>query len=422
RAVVTEEPDLVLLDMMMPDVDGLQFLQRLPIECPGPLPPVIALSSVDAYREEALRRGAVAFLQKPIEVDVLFTAVRAALGGAMMPPDLAVHNRQDVIAAHERGDQLRAEIVALLDPTALAQVKARLGALTGWLQRYYGFGATFIQLLRGDTLRVEASGGDMASWARGFQYPRRLSWCDDVIDAGSTLLLCDPLHHPLPHFAQHPGINVGLRFYAGVPLTTWSGAVLGTLCLVDVEPHVLHAEDMRLFEALGLHVAHALEEIAGGVDADDFVLDANALFAADLLPLFAQIAVQRAARVGGTVGVAILRLADEDDADDATQAAYAAGRPGLVATRRAADEMALVAVGPNSSARETLREAVAACRDAVDIASVGSAWCGMTAGSIEYVSTSDSDLGARLIGLAADAYEPGSLAVHDPAHHRHAPM
>jgi hypothetical protein len=46
----------------------------------------------------------------------------------------------------------------------------------------------------------------------------------------------------------------------------------------------------------------------------------------------------------------------------------------------------------------------------------------MTAGSIEYVSTSDSDLGARLIGLAADAYEPGSLRIHDPAHHGHAPM
>src|SRR6266404_1173404 len=71
RAVAAARPDVILLDMMMPDVDGLQFLQRLPIECAAALPPVIAVSGFELYREEALRRGAALFLGKPVEMDVL---------------------------------------------------------------------------------------------------------------------------------------------------------------------------------------------------------------------------------------------------------------------------------------------------------------------------------------------------------------
>src|SRR5262249_46027985 len=70
RSVERWHPDMVLLDLMMPDVDGLQFLERMPTECKAPHPVVVA-SSAFPVGEEALRRGAYVFLGKPVELDIL---------------------------------------------------------------------------------------------------------------------------------------------------------------------------------------------------------------------------------------------------------------------------------------------------------------------------------------------------------------
>jgi hypothetical protein len=52
-----------------------------------------------------------------------------------------------------------------------------LRALTSWLQRYYGFGATFVQLLRGRDLRIEATRAGTRPWLEEHQYALQLDWC-----------------------------------------------------------------------------------------------------------------------------------------------------------------------------------------------------------------------------------------------------
>jgi CheY-like chemotaxis protein len=409
HAVASERPDVVLLDMMMPEVDGLQFLARLPLECPDPLPQVVAMSGFDAYREEALRRGAHTFLHKPVELDVLLEAVHAAAGRQPVAANVLRHNAEDVVSARARADLLRDELVQMLEPPTMLEVKARLRALMRWLHHYYGFGATLVQLEHGDQLRIEACDHAPLPWREGFEYPRNLSYCADVVDAGEVFALGDPLHHPAGRYSRHPGTEAGVRFYAGAPLTTWSGAVIGTICLADIEPHVVHAEDMRLLEALGLHVAHALEELAAGLATDDFVIDEEGLFAPELLPLLTQVAVQRAARAGGVVAAGILQLAHIDDADAAARAAYeGASGPGVAVARRGIDELAVVVTG-HGEARRTLADSLAACVRAVDVRAVGSAFCRLAAGSTPEVTGYDSDLAARLLELAAETRHTGLI-------------
>jgi DNA-binding NtrC family response regulator len=76
--------DLLILDLKMPRVDGLEILQRAQRESPGTATVVITgYPSVDSA-VEAMRLGAADFLPKPFTPDVLRLTVRRVLRGARL--------------------------------------------------------------------------------------------------------------------------------------------------------------------------------------------------------------------------------------------------------------------------------------------------------------------------------------------------
>ncbi|MET9763555.1 response regulator transcription factor [Streptomyces sp. NPDC006372] len=87
ETVRRERPDVVLLDIRMPDVDGLTVLRRLRAL---PEPPVVAMLTTfdaDEYIVTALRSGAAGFLLKDTEPEQLAQSVRTlAAGGVVMSP------------------------------------------------------------------------------------------------------------------------------------------------------------------------------------------------------------------------------------------------------------------------------------------------------------------------------------------------
>ncbi|MCP4658160.1 MAG: response regulator, partial [bacterium] len=75
-----ERPDLVLVDLRMPEVDGLEVLRRVPESSPET--PIVVVSGTGMIGDvvEALHRGAWDYLLKPIEdLSVLRHAVDRAL-------------------------------------------------------------------------------------------------------------------------------------------------------------------------------------------------------------------------------------------------------------------------------------------------------------------------------------------------------
>ena len=68
----------VVLDLQLPGMSGLQLQQRL---CElGLRMPIVFVSATDGYlREQALRAGALAFLEKPFLDEELLGAVRSAI-------------------------------------------------------------------------------------------------------------------------------------------------------------------------------------------------------------------------------------------------------------------------------------------------------------------------------------------------------
>lgn len=82
-----EHPDVVLLDIRMPDVDGLTVLREIQTL---PEPPTVAMLTTfdtDEYILTALRSGAAGFLLKDTEPEQLAHLVRTlAAGGVVMSP------------------------------------------------------------------------------------------------------------------------------------------------------------------------------------------------------------------------------------------------------------------------------------------------------------------------------------------------
>ena len=66
---------VVLLDILMPDMNGLEVLQEMKRMQPAAKIVMITGFSFDAHREQAVRHGASLFLEKPIDPAALLTAV-----------------------------------------------------------------------------------------------------------------------------------------------------------------------------------------------------------------------------------------------------------------------------------------------------------------------------------------------------------
>jgi DNA-binding response OmpR family regulator len=83
-AVETHSPDLVILDVTMPVLDGMQTLRVLRERPETRDLPVIILSGRDGFQDvrQGWRNGADLYLAKPIRVGAVIAAARWVLGSA----------------------------------------------------------------------------------------------------------------------------------------------------------------------------------------------------------------------------------------------------------------------------------------------------------------------------------------------------
>ncbi|WEZ82156.1 sensor domain-containing diguanylate cyclase [Rhizobium sp. 32-5/1] len=82
------------------------------------------------------------------------------------------------------------------------------------------------------------------------EVPRGDTFCRHVVDCEEAVVVQDASKDP--RFSQHPAVtgDTHIRFYAGVPLTTKDGHIIGTVCAIDRRPRSFSDRDVGLLHEL----------------------------------------------------------------------------------------------------------------------------------------------------------------------------
>jgi DNA-binding NarL/FixJ family response regulator len=83
-------PDVVIMDIAMPRLDGLEATRRIANECPSCRVLVLTAHEEERYIVQLLQAGAVGYLPKSVGLEELLEAIRSvARGETVLPPAVA---------------------------------------------------------------------------------------------------------------------------------------------------------------------------------------------------------------------------------------------------------------------------------------------------------------------------------------------
>ncbi len=103
-------PDVVLIDVQMPKMDGIEATRRIIQQVPTTQVVILSSFDQDEYIYKAIQAGARGYLLKDIELHALLDIVRAAARGeSVLPPAIATKLVEHISAQHTQARLTRRE-------------------------------------------------------------------------------------------------------------------------------------------------------------------------------------------------------------------------------------------------------------------------------------------------------------------------
>ena len=250
------DPHLILLDLRLPQMNGVQVLAHLRQR--RPLPPVIvitALASSEAARQ-AHRAGVHAYLTKPFDAGDLLAAVQEALNDTapLRPPADASRQLKQQLRQLTALYQVAQALASTLDLDELLQI------ILDQACRVLGVGLTSIFLLDPETgeLVFRQGTGECAEQLVGLRLASGQGIAGWVASHARPLLVRDAKSDPRfdPSFDRLTGFNT--QSILCVPLVV-KGGVIGVVQALNKPDGGFTQEDVGLLSLLSASAAIAIE-------------------------------------------------------------------------------------------------------------------------------------------------------------------
>ncbi|MCL4297088.1 MAG: GAF domain-containing protein [Anaerolineae bacterium] len=259
------QPDLVLIDLALPDIEGHELVARLKMFMPQTPILVIGNDNREQNKLSSFSSNFTGLLNKPIQVDELLQSVHAVLPPLAplpelltpLPDDQAVKQFQFQIAALNQANQRLASLNAIsaLIGTSL-DVEHLMDEILAQVQKTVDFDSATLLLLKGDFLEAAASRG-FSDYRRGMNIYRRneknSAW--HAVNNKLPLIIKDVTQseywEPRPELSR-------IRSWLGVPLI-YKDRVVGVLTLDKNEPDAFTDTDARYVFTLAYQIGIAVE-------------------------------------------------------------------------------------------------------------------------------------------------------------------
>lgn len=246
-----ELPDLILLDVMIPDLDGYELCRRLKGDSRTAGIPVIMVTALReiAYRLRGIEAGADEFISRPHHLEELLLRVRSLVQLKRARQRLeAERNSLQLLYEVSRAVSTKLELDALIR-TVLQLTQSALGATKGSLILTNPFGHVQHKVIIrastglgvGDGVAQQVLQDGFAGWLLRH---RRGAIIDDTT--------ADPRWVQLRNDADPAGSAIG------TPLGGATDDVLGLLILTHPQPHAFQPHHLELLDAIAGQVSGAL--------------------------------------------------------------------------------------------------------------------------------------------------------------------
>ena len=130
---------------------------------------------------------------------------------------------------------------------------------------------SFVTLLEKDRDFVKSHYGLPSPLSESREITAHPSFCQHIIDSGEPLVLEDVRDSEI--FRHFPSVkHLGVVAYAGIPLTTQQGFILGTCCVVDFKRRIWTEDELEILLELSKSVLTEIELRETASALDEFVL------------------------------------------------------------------------------------------------------------------------------------------------------
>ena len=255
-------PDLVITDIMMPRLDGVELLRALRSDPRTETVPVIMLSARagEESRLEGLHAGADDYLVKPFHARELLARVASQLAAAQVRSE-ALKREQSLRRESETLAAVARDLTGELDLHKLLQKATDAGTKLIKAQ----FGAFFYNHRndQGEVYQLYTLAGAPYEAFANFNMPRNTALFGPTFRGESPVRIADVRTDPRygkspPHYGLPPG-HLPVRSYLAVPVVSRLGEVLGGLFFGHAEVGVFDERAERMAQGIAAQAAVAID-------------------------------------------------------------------------------------------------------------------------------------------------------------------